>query len=153
MIKMRMLLLLCLAALCFPVSLTAQSNSLIDMLLEEDEADWEKTVFLVLSAAGIMGEDQEPADALPVLEQQNWMSADKAPGDTISLGELSYLLMQAFEVRGGLMYRLFPGPRYAARELAYLNLLEEDTSPYRTVSGDETLRILGGVMEWKEAQQ
>jgi hypothetical protein len=58
--------------------------------------------------------------------------------------------MQAFEIKGGVMYRIFPGPRYAGRELSYLGLIRGNGSPTRTFDGDEAIGILGRLLEWKE---
>lgn len=48
------------------------------------------------------------------------------------------------------MYRLLPGPRYAVRELKYMGFVD-DTDASKPVSGEEVIRILGYVLEWKEA--
>ena len=61
--------------------------------------------------------------------------------------------MKAFEIPGGLLYALFPGPRYACNELAYLGFIKGNNSPYRTLSGEEMLRMMGYALGWKEARQ
>ena len=58
--------------------------------------------------------------------------------------------MDAFDLPGGIMYRLFPGPRYATREIAYQGFIRGSTLPGRPVSGREVINILRRVMEWKE---
>jgi len=128
----------------------AQSNDVLDGVLEQKEADFSATVYLVLSAAGIIPETATPEDAVKALEEKGWgipVSQTPAP---ISLGQYSYLLMKAFDIPGGLMYRLFPGPRYATREVSYLGFVTDRVTPYRMVSGEEVLRVLGTVLTWKE---
>jgi len=128
----------------------AQSNKLIDGVLGQKEADYSTTIYLVLSAAGIVPESATVEDAVKVLGEKNWGIAQPDPSATISLGQYSYLLMKAFDIEGGLMYRLLPGPRYAPREVAYLGFVTDRPTPYRSVSGEEVLRILGMVLSWKE---
>ena len=60
--------------------------------------------------------------------------------------------MKAFNLGGGLMYTLFPGPRYAYRELTFLNLLSSKGGPYREVSGLEVVNTLSRVLNWKEGE-
>jgi hypothetical protein len=69
----------------------------------------------------------------------------------ITLGEYAFVLMKAFDIRGGIFYSIFPGPRYACRELAFLGLLDGKASPNRRLAGDEAVRVLGKVLEYREA--
>ena len=135
--------------LFLPFILTAQSNSVIDELLEKEKADWEQTAYMVLTAAELMDEDAEISKVFTYLEKEQLNPDSKNPEDFITLGEYSNMLMKAFNIPGGLMYKLFKGPRYAARELDYLKFIDNDKSPYRYISGEEVLRIMGRVLEWK----
>jgi hypothetical protein len=127
-----------------------QSNKLIDELLEQKEAGFATSALLVLSAVGIIPEDAGLEKAAAALSEQNWGIEVPADPKAISLGEFAYLLMRAFDIPGGVMYRLLPGPRYAAREIAYLGFITDRTSPYRKISGEEALTTLGLALEWKE---
>ena len=145
-------LMLAIALLAGVGSLWGQSNELLDELFEEPATTLEQAAYLVLTAAGRIPDDSSPADAAAALAAQGWTVPERSANEPLTLGEYSYLLMQAFELNGGLMYRIFPGPRYAGRELAYLQLIKGDTSPYRTLSGEEAIGILGRLMERKEEQ-
>ena len=148
--KINRLFPLGLVMICLPLILHSQSNTVIDELLDTEKADWGQTTYMVLTAAELLDENTNMAEAIKALEKQQWGIDVKEPEDSITLGEYSYLLMKAFNITGGLMYKLFPGPRYAARELDYLDFIYDNKSPYRTLSGEEVLRILGRVLEWKE---
>jgi len=132
--------------------LSAQSNELIDALLEEAEAGFGETVYLALTAGELIPEDASVEEAVRELDARQWNVKAKSAEDPMSLGEYSYLLMRIFGIQGGLMYRLFPGPRYATRELAFLEIVRGNPSPGRTLSGEEAMRILGALMEWTEVQ-
>jgi outer membrane protein OmpA-like peptidoglycan-associated protein len=77
---------------------------------------------------------------------KGWVPRRAAEQDTAPLGAVSLLVMRAFDLKGGLMYRLFHRPRHAARELVYLKLLETYSDPARPVSGDRLFRILSGAL-------
>ncbi|MCK5153407.1 MAG: hypothetical protein KAQ93_03540 [Spirochaetales bacterium] len=149
--NIKRLILFSLVLVCLPLIVSAQSNAVIDELLEKDKADWGNTAYLVLSAAELIDENTDISQVLTALDKQQWNLESKNKEQNITLGEYSYMLMEAFDVPGGLMYKLIPGPRYATRELSYLNFIDNDKSPYRTLSGEEVLRIMGRLLEWKEA--
>ena len=146
--KYRILIFLFLVLLFESVTLGAQSNALLDVLLEEKQASFGNTVYLALAAADIIEETASPSQASVILEQQDWGILRKEVDEPITLGEMSFLYMKTFKIRGGLLYRLFPGPRYAARELAYMGFVDGSSSAYRIPSGEEAVRILGDVLEW-----
>jgi hypothetical protein len=145
-------LLLAVALLAAAGSVWGQSNELLDVLFEEPATTLGQAAYLVLTASGRIPDDSSPADAAASLVEQGWSVPERTADEPLTLGEYSYLLMQAFELKGGVMYRIFPGPRYAGRELAYLELIKGDSSPYRTFSGEEAIGILGRLLEWKEEQ-
>ncbi|UCF97358.1 MAG: hypothetical protein JSV89_19615 [Spirochaetaceae bacterium] len=130
----------------------AQSNELLDTLFEEQTTTLAQAAYLVLTASGRISDDSTPEQAAATLAGQGWNVPERAAEEPLTLGEYSFLLMQAFEMNGGLMYRIFPGPRYAGRELVYLKLIKGNISPYRTFSGEEAIGILSRLLEWKEQQ-
>jgi len=145
--------------LCFLLSvfvsrpLLAQSNRLIDQLLQEDKATFGKSAYLCLMAANLIPQRAGVADALAYLEKANWGITVKKADEPIQLGELAYLLMKAFDMKGGIMYSLAPGPRYACRELAYLDIISGKVSPYRYISGERALQIISNTVAWREDRQ
>jgi hypothetical protein len=60
--------------------------------------------------------------------------------------------MKAYDARGGVMYSLFQNTRYACREIAYWDWLDENVSPYRTLSGDEAVDLLSQMLIRQAAQ-
>jgi hypothetical protein len=50
--------------------------------------------------------------------------------------------MKALNIKGGLMYTMFSGPRYAYRELVYRKIIAGRAYSTMRVSGDRLLRLL-----------
>jgi hypothetical protein len=142
-------------AICFFIILIVsggvvfpQSNSFIDSVLEKKEAACGEAFFMALSSAGLVNAEGSVDEAMKYIETNKW----GLPGDPeapVTLGELCYALMRAHQLKGGLMYELFPGPRYAAREFEYLGWVRRSPVPSRRVSGEEVLQIIGQVLEFK----
>ena len=147
------LLLLCTILLPLAALAWGQSNSVVDQLLAQDKASYGNAAYMALSAAKQIPDTASLDDAMAALAATHWRQ--KLPGSDapVTLGEYSYLLMKAFKMKGGLMYSLAPGPRYAARELAYLGLVNGDTSPYRILAGRDVVEIVGNVLNYLEAHQ
>jgi hypothetical protein len=127
----------------------AQSNTAIDRLLAEDKATVADAAYLILTASKIVTESAAPEKVMAALSERKLLQGTRSAADPISLGEVSFLIMQTLGIRGGVLYAVFPGPRYAARELAYLRIIPGNTHPSRTVSGQEVMHILGGALEMK----
>jgi outer membrane protein OmpA-like peptidoglycan-associated protein len=122
------------------VSLHAQTAEEIDALLENREVSYAQAVAFVLAAAELVQGDLQPETAFTLAAEKGWLPKKVSAGTgsrdaPIKLNELSFLVMKSFGLKGSFLYSLFPGPRYAYRELAYLQMLPEPGDPAMKVSG------------------
>ena len=140
-------LLALLAASVLPA--VAQSNQFIDRLLEQPQATFGASAYLVLAASGLVPAEATEQQALTALNEKGWKLKARGADEPIRLGEYCYLIMKAFELKGGLMYRLFPGPRYAVRELAYRGIVHGQAHGARYPSGQEAVQLLSSFLDWK----
>lgn len=148
------LVVLALVALTLPVlSLAAQSSDIVDELLEQESALLGPTAYIVLTAAGLLSEDAGYDEAVAVVEERRMLRRNLDPSAEIRLGRFSKLVLEAFGLRGGLMYRITGLPRYAARELAYRDYFRGSSATRREISGEFVLRIVGRALERTQAGQ
>jgi len=84
---------------------------------------------------------------------KGWFPKGTTPNESITLGKLSLLIMQAFELRGGLMYIIFPGQRYAFRTMVSRSFIQGAADPAMTVTGQRFLDILGRVVNAEGANK
>ena len=131
-------------------NLVAQSNQTIDRLLDEKPATMGDAACVILSAVGLVPESSTGEEAIAAIADKKLLPKTPSATEPATLGEVCYLIMETQGIKGGLFYTLFPGPRYATRELASLDLLKGSTHPNRVVSGEEVMWILGAVLDWKE---
>jgi hypothetical protein len=129
--------------------LHAQTAERMDMLLDTPEVTCAMAALAVLPAAGIIDGDSGLDAAFAEAMARNYLPRGAEADDLIRLGELSFLIMRAFGMKSGFMYSLFPGPRYAYRELAHRRLIQGRNDPALTVSGARLLRILGRVLDYR----
>lgn len=138
--RIRVVSLLLTAFLLSGGSVFSQTNDVIDRLLDSEEASRNDALYMVAIVSESVSPDTQPQEALDAVD---WGAYEITPSESgsITFGELSYLLMETLEVRGGLFYSLFPGPRYAAREFRYLDIPARRYYSGSTLSGTEVLRL------------
>ena len=130
----------------------AQSNQRIDELLGQSPAQKGHAAYLVLTAAGIADESVTPQGAFQTAVDRGLLAAGSSPADELTFGELSYLLMESFGIPGGVMYRIFPGPRYASREVIYRRWARLRRPPGQVISGDTAVRVVSVYLNSAAAQ-
>ena len=142
--------------ICFlaalPVFLHAQTAQKIEDLLNSNALSYEQAAWLVLEAAEISGSRgiSSQADAFSYAEQQQWLPKNVRSYDMARLDGVSLLIMQAFDIKGGLLYRFTKSPHYAYRELVYWNIIFGRIDPGMAVSGYEMLYTVNRVLSYKE---
>lgn len=135
------------------VAATAQSSEFMDALLASDSVSVGQASYLVLVASDNIGEDADNARAFELLVSLGWAPKGSTSEQGITLAQYSYLLMKAFGLKGGLMYSMFPGPRYAYRELASRMVIQGRSDPSDALDGGLAVRMLGRVFDIKGVQQ
>jgi hypothetical protein len=129
--------------------LSAQTAEQLDAVLAAPEISCAMAAFVVLPAAGLISEDSSPEAAFAEARSRNFLPQNAEGEDAIRLGEVSFLIMRAFAMKSGFMYALFPGPRYAYRELVYRNLIQGRGDPALRVSGVRLLQIMDRVLDFR----
>ena len=130
-------------------ALFAQSNAVIDDILANERMTYGHAVYILGVADGTIPERTSVADAHRQ-SQTGGLYFGYEREDPVSLGEFSLMLMETFDVPGGLMYTVLPSPRYAARELAFRNVIQGDAYPRMAISGERAMRIIGRVLALQE---
>ena len=128
-------------------SLGAQSNEFVDELLSKPSATFGQVSYLVLVASDNIGEDADAARAFELLQNMRWAPRRATIDKPIRLDEYAFLLMRAFGLKGGIMESLAPSPRYAYRELSYLQVIQGRSDPAMPVSGPAAIQMLGRIFD------
>ncbi len=144
----RMIVALCLLFM-IAVGASGQSNAMLDGLLQGGSATMGQVAYLVLVADGKLPDTATEAAAFDMLGSLGWAPPKASPDTPIRLDQYSFLLMRAFGLRGGLLFALFPGPRYAYRQLASSYVIQGRSDPAMRVTGPQALSMLGRVLDLK----
>jgi hypothetical protein len=122
-----------------------QSAADMESLLETGEISFSQAAYFTLAAAP-ENPPENPEAAFALARERGWLPAKAESGSALTLGDLSLLMVKAFHLEGGLLYRLFPVSRYAYREMTSRGFIEGRSYPDSKVSGERFLRILEKVL-------
>ena len=98
-----------------------------------------------LLPAGVSGTAAETA-AYELALSNGWITKEASQAATLQ--DAAFLIMNAFEFKGGIMYSLFRNPRYAYRELIYRRIIQGRSYAAMTVSGTRLLQIIGSCLNY-----
>ena len=136
-------------------SLNAQTAAELDTLLENAEVSAATAARFVLASAALVPEDLsgEAAEtaAFEMAVSKGWLTRGAA--DSVTLRDTAFLVMNAFELKGGIMYSLFHNPRYAYRETVYRKIIRGRADPAMTVSGIRLLQIIDSALAFSGGDQ
>jgi hypothetical protein len=124
------------------VSLSAQTAAELDLILETEEVSFAQASRFVLAAADAADDKMEAPLVFDLAKERGWVPKRAAVDSPIKVGELCFLMMGAFHIKGSFLYTLFPGPHYAYRELDYFGMIPGRPDPGLKVSGERLLQIL-----------
>lgn len=134
-ICLSLLLMLCL------LPLTADFNNILDEIYERDVAPLTESVWLILAGSGQID------DTADVSVAEEYVAAHNLNGLNLTRGQLALLLMENFEIPSGLMYKITKSPRYALKDIIFLDILGGVPQTDIAVSGFELVNSLNVILE------
>jgi len=133
--------------------LQAQSNEVLDQILKHEKLEFGDLAYLALASNPELPLPESTDAAASQFSTVYKGIEKKASQDSVNLGDFCYVMMQAYNIKGGILYTLFPSQRYAIREMLYLGFIKNPSWPGKEISGEYALRILGNILDWKENQK
>jgi len=129
-----------------PVFVSAQTAAELETVLGTQNLTCAQAAGFVLAAAADTAVNNTSKEAFEQAITKGWFPQGTAPEENITLGRLSFLIMKAFNIKGGIMYTFFPGPRYAFRAMVSRSYIQGSADPAMKVNGERFLHILGKVL-------
>jgi len=149
MVDKKIILIMACLLILIPVLLSAQVAAEIDTILKSPEVTCAQAARFVATSVGGLSATRVtiPANSFEKALEDGWFPKETQAEEIITLKKLSFLLMKAFDMKGGFMYRLFPGPHYAYKSMVSKNIIQGAADPSWTVSGEKFFLILGRVLD------
>ena len=138
MMKRPVILVLSFLILAISAPLFSQTADKLEVLLGTPALTWEQAADFV----------QEASSMTPGGEQ-NWLPKNVSLTDAARLNNVALLLMQSFDLKGGIFYTLLKSPHHAYRELVYKKVIRGSTDPDMSVSGSQLLLMVSRILAIK----
>ncbi|NBC28958.1 MAG: hypothetical protein GVY29_03075 [Spirochaetes bacterium] len=130
----------------------AQSEAeLIDEIRSAEAVTYRQAGLAALAAAGevdlraMRSTIDGTADRL--LENELPLSG-VVPQDAVTTSQFAYIIAEAFPIPGGVMYRAFPSPRYALRDLRFYDILPQELEARERIDGRTALGVISRARAW-----
>jgi len=117
----------------------------IEDLLNTQAVTYLQAVRFVLEASSVMAASGHE-EAYDYAFARNWLPKNTSMSETMRLDDFSLLLMQSFNLKGGIFYTLAKNPRYAYRELVYREVIQGRTDPGMKVTGERFLFYINRIL-------
>jgi len=135
----------------FSSPLFAQTAAELEELLQTKAVSYGQAARFVLEAADAAALKDASA-AFTFAYEHAWLPKKATAEQAAKLDGISLLLMQAFAVKGGILYSLTKNPHYAYRELVYQDIIQGKTDSEMTLTGEQFLFILNRLMSVREGR-
>ena len=147
-----MFIFICLL-LAVPVFVFSQTAQKVEDLLNMQAVSNGQAAWLVLEAADISGPAgiSSEEEAFRYAADRKWFPAISQANGKARLDRISALIMQAFKIKGGILYSFTKNPHYAYRELVHQTVIMGRADPQMDVTGYELLYMVNRVLTFQEA--
>jgi hypothetical protein len=124
-----------------------QSAKRVDKILETEKATFGQAAYLIQTALNAGSDEIDFDTAFDRFKSgnQHLIRDSVTADDVIPAKTYAFLLMKAFDVKGGMMYRIYPCPRYAYRDLRYLAVIQGKNNPTASMTGTTMLQIFSRI--------
>lgn len=126
-----------------------QDASKVTEILEAEQLTRAQASYIAVSWLDSANESLGFAETAQIALEQGLLKDGVDVNEPIRLDELAGLCMKAWNVPGGLFYRMTKANRYAYKELVARQFLPSNGDPSFTVSGAEGLNVMYQCMELK----
>ena len=137
-------------------TILGQSADRIDTILATPRLSVGDAAYLATTSAAAIDPQQDAAAAIGVLSTRAARAehrdryAERDLEADATLGDFAYMLMLSHDLAGGFWYGLFPGPRYALRELRWRGIVEGQNYALQPLDGERALRMITRILETLE---
>lgn len=146
--------MICSVLLVWGGTAVAQTHRTLDQVLAEPNLTYGSAAYLALVASGSVSSALSRGEAFEALVHLGPVPSEAIEyTDEITLGDYSHILMVHLGFDGGLLYRIAPGSRYAARWIRRARIAEPPVFPGMKLSGNRAVRILDRAIRHREGER
>lgn len=123
-------------------SVHAQSADVITDILNTKEVTFGQVCYMAAVQQNYIEDTASYSEAIEVLYRKGQIPKIVYEGTVVPMANLAYIYSNMWDVKGGLLYKIFHGaPRYAFKQLKADGVIPANADPSTIVSGAEALNI------------
>ena len=146
--------LLLFSLLLFTFSLFPQTAERIESLLAQDRVNYAQAALFVLEASERIEPDRmSPEEAFGYAQENNLLPKEVQANQAATLKGLSFMVMQAFGMKGGLFYTITKSQHHAYRELTQRGIIQGRADPLMPVDGGLLLFTINRTLQLTETNK
>lgn len=124
------------------LSIYAQSSEVITDILNTEKVTFGQVCYLSAVQQDFVDDTATYAEAINALYRKGQIPSLVYEDTTIPMVNIAYIYAQMWEVKGGILYRIFRGaPRYAFKQLKADGVISSNVDPKAVISGMEALNL------------
>lgn len=133
---------ICIFLALIAIEVYSQSSDVITDILDSKEVTMGQVCYLSAVQQGLINENASYTDAVNALYKEGQIPVAIYEAALVPLVNIAYIYAQAWNIKGGLFYRMFHGaPRYAYKQMKADGILPEGADPAMILSGQEALNL------------
>lgn len=121
----------------------SQSAQKLTEILSSEQINYGNASWFIAAQKGLIDDTKSEKEAFDALSENgyfNYLNAEIE--NSVSLKNFAYLCAKAYNIRGGIMFRITKSPRYAVRELKAMKIIPNDADPNSIITGRQMINIL-----------
>ncbi len=129
----------------------AQSAEKLTELIRTERVTYGQAAYFAASSLGIVTDGASPEASLQVVNERKLLPENEVSAKTeIPLSDFAYLCAKTWDIKGSLMYSLFPTPRYAFKMLQAKGIIPAGADPSKLSDGHEAVNIINACVAYSE---
>ncbi len=128
-------------------TVTAQSADKVTRMIGSEQVTLGQFSYFSASALGLVDDSATDEQAFQALKDNGYVKTKGSCDSPISLSQAAFICVKVWNIRGSLLLKLFPSPRYAFRQLQAEGIISTSADPSRKINGHEALNLLTSCMD------
>ena len=122
----------------------AQTAQRIAWLLEQEHVSYAHSALLVFEAADLIdpAAGLSPEQAFAFALENELLPRGAQANQAVTMRGLSFMIMRAFDLKGGFFYTMTKSQHHAYRELLHRGIIQGRADPFMLVPGDKLLFVV-----------
>lgn len=139
---MKKVICFCISVLLSAAAAFSQSADKMTEILDTKTVTYQQAAYFFAVANGMANDSASETAAVEMLKQAKLIKEDVHGNEPIPLNQVAFLCANTWNVKGGLMYRIFKNPRYSFKQLQADGIISYTDDPSKILNGHQFMNVI-----------